>query len=216
MLHRMLVPGIAPCAVAVVSPRKALSAYTNAKKDSKFTVKRYLKDVEPPGLLQRWVFEAVLNKVRADVKGMCAVHRIIVFRHLIVLRRMVFGAIVLALFIGALGSIWMVFHMAYYHGGINLNAWFFKNAPQIVYQNALRNLDPTGVYWEGLSFFAGGGVVMTAMMWARQRFPWWPFHPIGFPIGANGLMDKIWFSIFIAWVLKWMLMKSQLRNRNII
>ena len=147
------------------------------------------------------------SDIRVFVMGTCANALKLIEEMPPVLRRMVFGAIVLALFIGALGSIWMVFHMAYYHGGINLNAWFFKNAPQIVYQNALRNLDPTGVYWQGMSFFAGGGVVMTVMMWARQRFPWWPFHPIGFPIGANGLMDKIWFSIFIAWVLKWMLMR---------
>ena len=48
---------------------------------------------------------------------------------------------------------------------------------------------------------------MTAMVWARQRFPWWPFHPIGFPIGGNRLMDTIWFSVFLAWLLKWMLMR---------
>lgn len=123
------------------------------------------------------------------------------------LRRMVFGAIVLALFIGALGSIWMIFHMAYDHGGINLNSWFFKGAPQAAYQNALRNLEPTGIYWEGLSFFAGGGGIMMLMMWARQRFPWWPFHPIGFPIGGNWLMEQVWFSVFLAWFLKWGLMR---------
>ncbi len=123
------------------------------------------------------------------------------------LRRMVFGAIVLALFIGALGSIWMIFHMAYYHGGINLNSWFFKSAPQVAYQHALRNFEPTGVYWDGLSFFAGGGVVMTAMMWARQRFPWWPLHPIGFPIGGNSLMEHVWFSVFLAWFFKKCLMR---------
>jgi hypothetical protein len=43
---------------------------------------------------------------------------------------------------------------------------------------------------------------MMAMMWARQRFPWWPVHPIGFPIGANGLMNHVWFSVFIAWLFK--------------
>ena len=43
------------------------------------------------------------------------------------LRRQVFAAIVLALFIGALGSFWMIFHLAYQHGGINLNSWFFKS-----------------------------------------------------------------------------------------
>ena len=147
------------------------------------------------------------SDIRVFVMGTCANALKLIEEMPPRLRKMVFGAIVLALFIGALGSIWMVFHMAYYHGGINLNSWFFKSSPQIVYQNALRNLEPVSVYWEGMSFFAGGGLVMTAMMWARQRFPWWPFHPIGFPIGGNRLMDTIWFSVFLAWLLKWMLMR---------
>lgn len=123
------------------------------------------------------------------------------------LRRKIFGAIILALFIGAMGSFWMIFHMAYEHGGINLNAWFFKGAPQLAYQNAVRLAEPAGIYWPGLGFFTGGGLGMFLMMWARQRLPWWPIHPIGFPIGANGLMEHVWFSVFIAWFLKKIIMR---------
>ena len=118
------------------------------------------------------------------------------------LRKVVFWAILLALLIGSLGSIWMIFHMAYQHGGVNLNNWFFKGAPETAYNNALRNIEPSGVYWPGWSFFAGGGLTMVLMMWARQKFPWWPVHPIGLPIGANGMMNSVWFSVFLAWALK--------------
>jgi len=118
------------------------------------------------------------------------------------LRRMVFWALVLALLIGVLGSFWMIFHMAYRHGGINLNVWFFKGAPQAAYNSALRALDPAGLYWPGWGFFTGGGLFMLLLMWVRQRVPWWPVHPIGFPIGANGLMQHVWFSVFLAWLLK--------------
>ena len=123
------------------------------------------------------------------------------------LRRRVFAAIVLALFIGALGSFWMIFHMAYQHGGVNLNSWFFKGAPQTAYNNALRNMEPAGVYWPGLGFFTGGGLLMVGMIWARQRLPWWPVHPIGFPIGANGMLAHVWFSVFIAWLVKKLIMR---------
>lgn len=123
------------------------------------------------------------------------------------LRRMVFWAIILALFIGSLGSFWMIFHMAYEHGGINLNAWFFKGAPQVAYQNAVRLAEPAGIYWPGMAFFTGGGMGMLLMMWARQRLPWWPIHPIGFPIAANGLMEHVWFSVFLAWFLKKIIMR---------
>ena len=117
-------------------------------------------------------------------------------------RRYVFWGIILAIFIGAVGSCWMVFHLAYLHGGINLDAWRFKNGPQTIYNMAVRNLKPTEVYWPGLGFFLGGGVVMLLLTWARQRLLWWPFHPIGFPIGANFLMNFVWFSVFIAWTVK--------------
>ncbi len=118
------------------------------------------------------------------------------------LRRVVFWAILLALLIGSLGSFWMIFHMAYQNGGINLNNWFFKGAPETAYNNALRNIDPAGVYWTGWAFFTSGGMSMALMMWARQKLPWWPVHPIGFPIGANSMMNSVWFSVFLAWALK--------------
>ena len=43
---------------------------------------------------------------------------------------------------------------------------------------------------------------MALMMFARQRFAWWPVHPIGFPIGANSMMNHVWFSVFLAWLIK--------------
>ena len=53
-----------------------------------------------------------------------------------------------------------------------------------IFDRAVRNLEPAGIYWQGLGFFAAGGVVMLLLTWARQRLLWWPFHPVGFPIGA--------------------------------
>ncbi len=117
-------------------------------------------------------------------------------------RRLVFWGIVLALLIGALGSLWMIFHLTYKYGGVNMNSWFFHRGPAVAYENALRNLQPRGVYWPGVGFFAGGGVVMALMMFARARLSWWPVHPIGFPLGANSMTDWIWFSVFLAWAVK--------------
>ena len=117
-------------------------------------------------------------------------------------RRIVFWAMILALFIGVAGSFWMIFHMAYRHGGINLNSWFFQGLPADTYNQALRNLETEGTYWPGLGFFTGGAMAMVIMMWLRQRLPWWPVHPLGFPIGANTMMNFIWFNVFLAWFIK--------------
>lgn len=117
-------------------------------------------------------------------------------------RRVVFWALILAMFIGVFGSLWMIFHMAYLHGGINLNFWFFSGLPRDTYDFAIRNMEPAGAYWPGWAMFGGGGVVMVTLMWARQRLPWWPLHPIGFPVGANAMMNGVWFNVFLAWLIK--------------
>ena len=117
-------------------------------------------------------------------------------------RRRVFWGISLAIGIGAVGSCWMVFHLAYRHGGINLDAWRFNAGPHTIYNMAMRSLNTEEVYWPGLGFFLGGGAIMLLLTWARQRLLWWPIHPIGFPIGANYLMNHVWFSVFLAWSVK--------------
>jgi hypothetical protein len=123
-------------------------------------------------------------------------------------RRAVFWGIVLAIFIGALGSCWTVFHLAYEHGGINVVNWFFKGSPAVVYDQALRNLEkPAGIYWPGVGFLLGGGGMMGLMMWARHRFLWWPLNPIGFPIGGNYMMDRVWFNVFLAWLIKRLMLR---------
>ena len=140
--------------------------------------------------------------VRVFVMGTCATALKMINEMDIHSRRRVFWGIVLALLIGALGSCWMIFHLVYRYGAINMGDWFFSGGPRTAYEHTIRNLDPTGVYWPGLGFFTGGGGVMVLLMWLRQRLVWWPVHPIGFPIGANAMMNGLWFSIFLAWACK--------------
>ena len=40
------------------------------------------------------------------------------------------------------------------------------------------------------------------MMWARQHLVWWPLHPIGFAISGTWLVRWISFSVFLAWLIK--------------
>ncbi len=117
-------------------------------------------------------------------------------------RRTVFWAVVLAAFIGAAGSCWMVFHLAYKYGGINLDHWRFQGGPATIYNMARRTLEPAGADWLGLGFFAGGAAVMGGLTWCRQHLLWWPLHPIGFAVGANMMMDKAWFCVLVAWTIK--------------
>ena len=52
-----------------------------------------------------------------------------------------------------------------------------------------------------------GAGLMALLMFLRQRFLWWPLHPLGLPISATRIMDLVWFSVFLAWFLKLVILK---------
>jgi len=57
-------------------------------------------------------------------------------------------------------------------------------------------------FWIGV-----GAVVMTGFLFLRQRIFWWP-HPIGYVCYTNvHAMMKLWFSIFLGWLLKLCIIK---------
>lgn len=41
----------------------------------------------------------------------------------------------------------------------------------------------------------------------RNRLLWWPIHPMGLAVGATWPMQCVWFSIFIAWMIKAVILK---------
>ena len=59
--------------------------------------------------------------------------------------------------------------------------WFFTPGPVIM---------PSAV----------GGAVMALLMIVQQRYTWWPFHPISFPISMA--VNKMFFTVLLAWVIK--------------
>ncbi|MBT7457385.1 MAG: hypothetical protein HN796_26085 [Gemmatimonadetes bacterium] len=122
-------------------------------------------------------------------------------------RRLVFWSILLAIFLGIIASLWTVMDFAYKGGGVNTSLWFFRDMPKKIYHTASMGLEPTGVYWKGLQFMGIGASSMLLLMWMRQRFLWWPLHPIGFPIMTNWIMEQIWFSVFLAWLIKVTILK---------
>ena len=117
-------------------------------------------------------------------------------------RRIVFQAILVAVFFGIAGSLYTVLEIAYRDGGINFSGWFFKSLPQRIGNTAVKGMETPGVYWPGLRFLGIGGAGMLALTWVRQRFLWWPLHPIGFPIMTSWVVDWMWFSVFLAWLVK--------------
>ncbi|MBM3212063.1 hypothetical protein FJZ33_07580 [Candidatus Poribacteria bacterium] len=42
----------------------------------------------------------------------------------------------------------------------------------------------------------------------RVKFFWWPFHPAGYAVSSSWSMNVFWFSIFLSFFIKWIILKS--------
>ena len=59
-----------------------------------------------------------------------------------------------------------------------------------------------------LVFTCLGGGLMAVLLYLRQRFVWWPLHPLGFPVSNTyTIVSYDWFAVFMAWVLKGIILR---------
>lgn len=123
-------------------------------------------------------------------------------------KRPIFWAIFLAIVINIIATILLQLKLGYKYGGINLNSWYFSGAPRAAYsyisEMIKHQTSPNGIGWlcRVIGFLSMGFI-----LFMRQQFLWWPLHPIGFLVGPVWLMDQLWFSIFIVWVIKKLILK---------
>ena len=53
-----------------------------------------------------------------------------------------------------------------------------------------------------------GGAGFTVFLGAmRARFLWWPFHPIGYLASSSYGAYRMWFPIFVTWIIKGFLLR---------
>jgi Na+/citrate or Na+/malate symporter len=65
----------------------------------------------------------------------------------------------------------------------------------------------TSVNWGGWLWTAYGGALMALLMAAKQRFVWWPIHPMSLPVSSMWMTDTIVLSVFISWMIKGVILK---------
>ncbi|NUP98603.1 MAG: hypothetical protein HUU35_01980 [Armatimonadetes bacterium] len=122
--------------------------------------------------------------------------------------RQLLGVMLLGTVVGIVVSIWSTLAMAYRFGGATMNNWFFVSGPQQPYQWVAKLLTtPEPVNQFGLVMTVFGAAVMAGLMVARQTFWWWPLHPAGWAIGSVWIMNQLWFTCFLAWLLKSLVVK---------
>ncbi|MGC4045478.1 MAG: hypothetical protein QM758_16930 [Armatimonas sp.] len=103
---------------------------------------------------------------------------------------------------GGFCALWSYLHLAYDFGASgkmrggtgfageaynNLNGWISQPKP---------------ANWPANGMMLGGFLFCAAMMIARVKLAWWPFHPIGYAISGSWSMNLVWMPLLFAWVIK--------------
>ena len=122
--------------------------------------------------------------------------------------RRLFWVIMAAIAASLIGSIWSVVTLAYTYGGINLDGWFFNGLSHFAGNWITQNINnPQPIHGWHLGFAGIGAVLMGCMTYIKSHFVSFPIHPVGMALGLTAPIYQVWFSIFIAWLLKVFILK---------
>jgi hypothetical protein len=90
----------------------------------------------------------------------------------------------------------------YRRGALNLTFWIFNVGPSVMRRVEGEIINPSPVNVPGIMGASLGGVIMSVLIFMRQRFLWWPLHPLGYALGVTWAPSRLWFSTLIGWALK--------------
>jgi len=122
--------------------------------------------------------------------------------------RRLFAGIMIAIVISLISSAWMTLLLGYKYGGINLTSWQFSGLANFAMKWATNFINyPVGFGKAQFGFLAIGGFFMILLILARNYFLWWPISPVGLAVGLSWPVYQTWFSVFIAWMIKAIVMK---------
>jgi hypothetical protein len=103
------------------------------------------------------------------------------------------------------------FHIVvgYYYGAENFDGWAFRGGCTLPFHSIVAKMaNPFPTNWRYLGFAAIGAAAFLIITQLHYRFPWWPLHPIGMTIAATHPTTMIAFSVFLAWLAKWIILKA--------
>jgi hypothetical protein len=111
---------------------------------------------------------------------------------------------------GTVCAFWALLHVYYDLGAatakiVGPSVWFgwepYRRLAE--WTSAPRPRDPMET-----QFLTGGFLFSLFLMVMRGQFLWWPFHPVGLAVSSSWAMGYMWFPIFIAWLLKRVILRG--------
>ncbi|MBD3184351.1 hypothetical protein GF312_18855 [Candidatus Poribacteria bacterium] len=109
-------------------------------------------------------------------------------------------AMMVAALVGSLASFGS--HLGFYYRYPNYAIWGrgeFGHLGNILTNPMTR--DMTAI--TQMSFGFGFTILLMAL---SRRYIWWPFHPVGYAVGSGWAIGHMWFSVFLSWLAKRMIL----------
>jgi hypothetical protein len=83
--------------------------------------------------------------------------------------------------------------------------WAFGNEPWQKLRSWLLN--PRAPDYGSTAAYAFGFVFTLFLASMRTRFLWWPFHPVGYLVSGSFGLFRLWFPIFVTWLIKTLILR---------
>jgi hypothetical protein len=116
---------------------------------------------------------------------------------------LIFACILVAFVVGA----HTILNIAYSEGALKMNSFWANGGTQEPARTAkeiaggVQDSFVTNWLWTFI-----GAAVTWGLVVARMRFAWFPLHPLGYIMWAPYVMYAFWFSIFLGWLFKVVIM----------
>ena len=119
-----------------------------------------------------------------------------------------FFAMMLATAVGTLATFCIHLHLSYKFGASTRIMGYSAAFGAESFWRLERWLShPAQTDYLAVSFMGMGLISALFIMLMRVRFFWWPLHAAGLAVTGAWTTDHMWFSIFLAWVAKWTILK---------
>jgi len=114
-----------------------------------------------------------------------------------------FGAMLLAILAGFGGTVYSNLKLAYGFGATTLGGWHMQSLARTAFGWIQNVMDyPVHVSPKRFIYMGIGAVLFLLASAAKDRWMWFPFHPIVMPLGLCYQIATTWFSVFLAWAAK--------------
>jgi len=118
------------------------------------------------------------------------------------------AALLLGFLCCLLSSYWLVLKLGYATGAMNAHAYLFRSQPMGAWNNIREFIKyPASPELQSVAFLLSGGLTYFFLAIMRFRLIWWPFHPLGFACASTYFVTTTWFSVFLGWLAKTLILR---------